>query len=71
MPIRSYGKRHLEDIVSDVNTVETVANWCSVDTRTGKLAVVLEENYCFDAEIYADEITIDEKIDFRDDQRSE
>ena len=71
MPIRSYGKRHLEDIVSDVNTVETAANWCSVDTRTGKLAVVLEENYCFDAEIYADEITIDEKIDFRDDQRSE
>lgn len=71
MPIRSYGKRHLEDIVSDVNTVETVANWCSVDTRTGKLAVVLEENYCFDAEIYADEITIDERIDFRDDQRSE
>ena len=53
-----------------VNTVETVANWCTVDTRTGKLSVMLEENYCFEAEMYADEIDIDEKIDFRDDQRS-
>ena len=31
---------------------------------------MLEENICFDAEVYADEIEIDEKIDFREDQRS-
>ena len=32
---------------------------------------MLEENYCFDAEMYADEIQIDEGIDFREDQRGE
>ncbi len=69
MPIRSFGKRHLEDVAPEVNTMESVANWCAVDTRTGKLSCMLEENYCFDAEMYADEVEIDEKIDFREDQR--
>jgi WD repeat-containing protein 48 len=46
-----------------------VANWCAVDTKTGYVTVMLEENYCFDAEVYADEIDIPEKIDFREDQR--
>jgi hypothetical protein len=54
-----------------VNTTESIANWCTVDTRTGKLTVALEENNCFDGEVYADEIDILEKIDFREDQRSE
>jgi WD repeat-containing protein 48 len=40
-----------------------------VDTRTGKLTVALEENNCFDGEVYADEIEIPEKLDFREDQR--
>lgn len=31
---------------------------------------MLEENYCFDAEMYADELELDENIEFRDDQRS-
>ncbi len=31
---------------------------------------MLEENYCFDAEMYADEIQLEEAIDFREDQRS-
>ena len=41
-----------------------------MDTRTGNLSVMLEENYCFDAEVYADEIDIPEQLNFRDDQRS-
>jgi WD repeat-containing protein 48 len=53
-----------------VNTTESVANWCAVDTKTGKISVQLEENYCFDAEVYADEIDIPERIEFREDQRS-
>ncbi|KAF2120584.1 WD repeat protein-like protein [Lophiotrema nucula] len=68
-PIKSFGKRHLEDVVPEVNTRETVAHWCAVDTRTGSLTCVLEENYCFDAEMYADELHLEEKIDFREDQR--
>lgn len=31
---------------------------------------MLEENYCFDAEMYADELDLPEETDFRDDQRS-
>ncbi|KAF2745496.1 WD repeat protein-like protein [Sporormia fimetaria CBS 119925] len=69
VPIKSFGKRHLEDVVPEVNTRESVAHWCAVDTRTGSLTCVLEENYCFDAEMYADELELDEKIEFRDDQR--
>jgi WD repeat-containing protein 48 len=69
-PIKSFGKRHLEDVVPEVNTRETVAHWCQVDTRTGSLTCTLEENYCFDAEMYADEIEIEEQIEFREDQRS-
>jgi WD repeat-containing protein 48 len=53
-----------------VNTRETVAHWCAVDTRIGTLTCVLEENHCFDAEMYADELQMDEQIDFREDHRS-
>lgn len=69
VPIKSFGRRHLDEVVPEVNTTESVANWCAVDTKTGKITVMLEENYAFDAEVYADEIQIDEKIDFREDQR--
>ncbi|OQO05734.1 hypothetical protein B0A48_09828 [Cryoendolithus antarcticus] len=71
VPIKSFGKRHLEDVKDEVNTTTTtsVANWCTVDTRTGSVAIVLEENNCFDAEMYADELDLDEDIEFREDQR--
>ncbi|KAF2018755.1 WD repeat protein-like protein [Aaosphaeria arxii CBS 175.79] len=69
VPVKSFGKRHLEDVVPEVNTRETVSHWCGVDTRTGSLTCVLEENYCFDAEMYADELELEEQIEFREDQR--
>lgn len=69
IPLQSFGKRHLEDVAPEVNTFESVANWCTVDTRTGRLACVLDENSCFDGEMYADELKLDENIDFKDDQR--
>ncbi|KAJ5053972.1 uncharacterized protein L3040_000261 [Drepanopeziza brunnea f. sp. 'multigermtubi'] len=69
IPIQSFGKRHLEDVEPEVNTMEAVAPWCSIDTRTGRLAVVLEEYNCFDAEMYADELQLDEPVEFREDQR--
>ncbi|KAK9242641.1 hypothetical protein V1506DRAFT_479838 [Lipomyces tetrasporus] len=74
--VRSYGGRDIQDVADEINTFETMANWCQVNTRTGQLAVVLEESYCFDAEIYADEIAADlppqptdEPVQFREDQR--
>ncbi|KAK4494716.1 hypothetical protein PRZ48_014072 [Zasmidium cellare] len=69
VPIRSYGKRHLDDVKDEVTTPASVANWCTVDTRTGSVAVILEENTCFDAEIYADELDLDDSVEYREDQR--
>jgi WD repeat-containing protein 48 len=69
VPIKSFGKRHLEDVQPEVTTVDTVPNWCSVDTRTGTLAITLEEHTAFDAEMYADELDIDQHIEFKEDQR--
>lgn len=71
VPTRQFGKRHLEDVIPEVNTVESVSNWCAVDTRTGRLACVLEENYCFDAETYADELDLEIKweTERKEDQR--
>lgn len=69
IPIQSFGRKHLDEIVPNVNTHESVSNWCTVDTKTGKLTVMLEEIYCFDAEIYADETEFANKLDFREDQR--
>ncbi|GAB7352473.1 hypothetical protein MBLNU459_g2881t1 [Dothideomycetes sp. NU459] len=69
VPIKSFGNRHLEDVQPEVSTVDTVPNWCTVDTRTGTLAVTLEENNAFDAEMYADELDLEEHIDFKEDQR--
>ncbi|KAG6036013.1 hypothetical protein E4U41_005847 [Claviceps citrina] len=68
-PIQSFGKQHLEDVEAVVNTREAVAPWCSVDLSSGNLTVVLEPFNCFDAEIYADELKLDEPIGFREDQR--
>ncbi|KAK5658618.1 hypothetical protein OQA88_2011 [Cercophora sp. LCS_1] len=67
--IQSFGKCHLEDIEPEVNTREAVAPWCSIDTSSGNLTVVLEPFNCFDAEMYADELTLEEPVEFRDDQR--
>ncbi|KAL2185012.1 WD40 repeat-like protein [Thermothelomyces heterothallicus CBS 203.75] len=68
-PVKSFGKRHLEDVEPEVNTREAVAPWCSIDISSGNLTVVLEPYNCFDAEMYADELVLDEPVEFREDQR--
>ncbi|KAJ0124725.1 hypothetical protein J7T55_006066 [Diaporthe amygdali] len=68
-PVQSFGKKHLEDVEPLVNTLENVSPWCSVDTSSGNLTVVLEPFNCFDAELYADELVLDEPVEFREDQR--
>ncbi|PSR97340.1 WD repeat protein-like protein [Coniella lustricola] len=68
-PIQSFGKKHLEDVEPLVNTLENVSPWCSVDTSSGNLTVILEPFNCFDAEMYADELELEEPLKFRDDQR--
>jgi len=68
--IQRFGKRHLEDVEPEVNTLEAVTPWCTIDTSSGNLTVVLEPNNCFDAEMYADELKLEEPVEFREDQRS-
>ena len=60
----------MEDVEPQVNKMEAVAPWCSIDTSSGNLTVVLEPYNCFDAEAYADELVLDEPVEFKDDQRS-
>ena len=70
LPVKSFGKRHLDELTKEINPMASVPNWCSVDTRTGSLTCVLEENYCFDAEVYIDELDLSDNFEFREDQRS-
>lgn len=57
-------------MASEVNTTETIAHWCTLDVRSGRLSVILEPHRCFDAEVYADEAELPNSSDFREDQRS-
>ncbi|KAE8407975.1 hypothetical protein BDV37DRAFT_205952 [Aspergillus pseudonomiae] len=69
VPIQSYGKRHIDDVASELNTIESIAHWCTIDIRTGRLSVILEPGRCFDAEVYADEAELPDYSQIRDDQR--
>jgi WD repeat-containing protein 48 len=68
-PVKSFGKRDMDEVFKEINTMEAVAHWCAVDTRTGSLTCSLEENTAFDAEAYADELPEYKHIEFREDQR--
>ncbi|KAJ5782980.1 hypothetical protein N7457_004754 [Penicillium paradoxum] len=71
IPIKTFGKRHMDDVESEVNTTDSIAHWCAIDVRTGRLSVILEPNRCFDAEVYADETDLPPShvLQHRDDQR--
>lgn len=60
----------MDDVAEEINTVESIAHWCTIDIRTGRLSVILELNRCFDAEIYADEADLPDQCQLREDQRS-
>ncbi|GBC09120.1 hypothetical protein RclHR1_08610007 [Rhizophagus clarus] len=67
--VKVFGKCNIDEIAQEVNTPESIPNWCSVDTRIGALTVHLDESKCFDAEMYADEAGLPDDIEVRDDQR--
>ncbi|KAG0055558.1 hypothetical protein BGZ83_008169 [Gryganskiella cystojenkinii] len=54
--VDTYTGRKLDDVVNELNTIESVPTWCTIDTRIGALTVHLDEGRCFDAEVYADEV---------------
>ncbi|CAB4373618.1 unnamed protein product [Rhizophagus irregularis] len=67
--VKVYGKCNIDEIAQEINTPESIPNWCSVDTRIGALTVHLDESKCFDAEMYADEADLSDDVEIRDDQR--
>lgn len=40
----------------------TIATWCTVEIRTGLLTVHLDENKCFEGEVYADEAGLSNEL---------
>lgn len=70
-PIKSFGKRHLDEVAIEEDTNDTVGSWCSLDTHIGRLLVTLEAPKCFDATVYADEAGFENDPRFREDQRRE
>ncbi|WAQ84426.1 hypothetical protein PtA15_4A879 [Puccinia triticina] len=40
----------------------TIGTWCTVETQTGLLTVHLDEQRCFDGEVYADEAGLAEEV---------
>ncbi|KAJ5690279.1 hypothetical protein N7462_004671 [Penicillium macrosclerotiorum] len=71
VPVQEFGKRHIDDVATEINTTESISHWCTIDVRTGRLSVILEPNRCFDAEVYADEagLSPSDLSQFREDQR--
>ncbi|ODQ66210.1 WD40 repeat-like protein [Nadsonia fulvescens var. elongata DSM 6958] len=52
---------------ADKNFVDfSTPSWCQVSTRSGRLFVTLEENSCFAAEIYVDELPDSEQQSLRE-----
>ncbi|KAF9192874.1 hypothetical protein BGZ51_004637 [Haplosporangium sp. Z 767] len=67
--LETFPGRKLNDVVNEINTIESVPTWCTIDTRIGALTVHLDEARCFDAEVYVDEIEETPDPDRPEDQR--
>ncbi|CAO3645376.1 unnamed protein product [Mucor hiemalis] len=67
--VKNFGKRDIEEVAQEVNSLESFPAWCSVDTKIGAITVQLHEHNCFDCEMYADEIELPKDYQVREDQR--
>ncbi|KAL0135275.1 WD domain-containing protein [Mucor lusitanicus] len=67
--VKNFGKRDLEDVAAEVNSLESFPAWCSIDTKIGAITVQLHEFNCFDCEMYADEVELPDTYQVREDQR--
>lgn len=69
--LETFSGRKMDDVVNELNTIESVPTWCTIDTRIGALTIHLDEARCFDAEVYLDEIEETPDPERPDDLRSE
>lgn len=58
-----------QQVVAQENTVEFAGTWCFLDNKTGAITVHLEENRCFDAEAYWDELVLPPIPEMREEMR--
>jgi WD repeat-containing protein 48 len=65
--LQSFGAKDIHEIAKTVNSNENVPNWCTVDTRIGSITVMLDERNAFDAEVYRDEVGLNDEG--KEDQR--
>ena len=59
----------MDDVRPEIDTIDSIENWCTVATKAGSLTVALEERDCFNAEIYADECDFEGTASFKEDGR--
>ncbi|CAO3678603.1 unnamed protein product [Rhizopus microsporus] len=67
--LKNFGKRDLQEVAQEVNSLESSPAWCTIDTKIGAITVQLHETNCFDCELYADEIELPKDYEVREDQR--
>lgn len=63
--LQSFGAKDIYEVEKQVNSNENVPNWCTVDTRIGSVTVMLDEPSAFDAEVYKDEMGLEDDSDQR------
>jgi WD repeat-containing protein 48 len=63
--LQSFGAKDIYEIEKQANSNENVPNWCTVDTRIGSVTVMLDERNAFDAEVYKDEMGLEDDSDQR------
>lgn len=47
----------LDDILSEVNTMDVLDNWCQVEVKAGRVYVILDKQSVNNTEVYLDELT--------------
>ncbi|WVR06650.1 hypothetical protein IAU60_003682 [Kwoniella sp. DSM 27419] len=67
--VRKHSQEVLEMVKERVEGETMVITWCQVDTKIGSLVVHLEEGRVFDAEIYADELGLEDVEGIKEDAR--
>ncbi|KAJ3275217.1 hypothetical protein HDV01_000942 [Terramyces sp. JEL0728] len=56
--INDFGTADFDKIANQENSLEWVANWCTIDTKNGDLTVHLDEGKCLDSEIYHQDLQL-------------
>ena len=69
--ITDYGKVDYQKAVEELNPDQWVANWCTIDTKSGDITVHIHEGKCLDAEIYFQDLESNSESKIKnEDQRS-